>query len=617
MARIPIDIKTGKVTDQREIIVGIDLGTTNSMIAYVDGEQPRIIPVGHASNGILPSAIHFDIGGGIVVGHAAKARLVSSPQSTVYSVKRLMGRTASDLTEEQRKLPYTVISRPETGILDIVIDERVYSPVELSSYILKDLKDQASFLLRQEIRKAVITVPAYFSDSQRQATRQAGELAGFEVLRIINEPTAASMAYGIGLSREEAKTVMVYDLGGGTFDVSILRIEDGIFDVLASQGDNFLGGDDIDLAICRHWLKQYAIQEDQQSLGELRVAAENAKIRLSEVTECEIPFRNLVLRLTRTELEELAEPFIEKSIQCCKMALKDSGINVKELDEIVLVGGSTRLPVVIKRLVNEFGIHINDTLHPEQVVALGAAVQADILSGNRRDFLLLDVTPLSIGIETMGGLMDTIIPRNSKLPLRLAKQYTTSRDGQRNIRISVFQGERELVKDNLLLGEFILKGIPPMPAGLPRIELVFSIDVDGILSAKARELRSNQEQELEIRSAFKLGQEEIISRLKESVQFADSDMKNKVLIDARNEAAYIDQNARKFLNNNQALLLPEEVQLILQKLAAMDALAGLEDAEALQHSIDAFNRETAAIAHKVMDIQIQQSLGGSQVDHLT
>lgn len=297
--------------------------------------------------------------------------------------------------------------------------------------------------------------------------------------------------------------------------------------------------------------------------------------------------------------------------------MKDSGINEKELNEIVLVGGSTRLLLVKKRLYNEFGIHLYDALHPEQVVAMGAAVQADILSGNRKDFLLLDVTPLSIGIETMGGLMDTIIPRNSKLPLRLAKQYTTSRDGQRNIRISVYQGERELVKDNLLLGEFFLKGIPPMPAGLPRIELVFSIDVDGILSAKARELRSNQEQEIEIRSAFKLGQEEIISRLKESVQFADSDMKNKVLIDARNEAAYINQNARKFLQNNQALLLPEEVQLISQKLAAMDSLSGSADAEALQHAIEAFNQATASIAHKVMDIQIQQSLGGSQVDRLT
>ncbi|MBK9108089.1 MAG: Fe-S protein assembly chaperone HscA [Saprospiraceae bacterium] len=616
MAKFGIDLKTGNLSTVKEIIVGIDLGTTNSLIAYMDGDKPAIIPIGFDGKGILPSAIHLNEKGVIEVGHFARVKRMANPLTTVYSIKRLLGRTMEDLQSNNIQLPYPVFGHTESGYINILLKDKVYSPVELSSYILKEVKAEAEFILKQNLQKAVITVPAYFSDAQRQATRSAGEMAGFEVLRIVNEPTAASMAYGIGLNRDLTQNIMVYDFGGGTFDVSILRIEDGIFEVLSTNGDNLLGGDDIDEAILKFWVNKHEISPGHPKIEEMRTIAEEAKKHLSNNDVFEINLSEIKLKLNAEELTRLSLPFIERSLNCCKKALQDSHLQLEDIDEIVLVGGSTRLKDIKIALTETFHRPVNDTIDPDQVVALGAAIQADILSGNRKDFLLLDVTPLSMGIETMGGLMDSIIPRNSKIPLKLAKQYTTYKDGQKNIKIAVYQGEREFVKDNIKLGEFILTNIDPMPAGLPRIELIFSLDVDGILSVTAKEMRSQKEQSIEIKSSFKLDQEEIAKRLMESVKMAQMDMDQKANIDASNEANYILLNARKFLKNNE-LYLSEAENLILQSnILLLENALSSNSASLIHTSIEQFNLATTEIAQKIMDIQIHNSLTGNSIDQL-
>jgi len=617
MAKFGIDLRTGKLTTAQEIIVGIDLGTTNSLIAYVHDNQPVVIPIGDSANGILPSALYFNETGEVIVGQQAKKHRSSEPEKTLYSVKRLIGLQYHELQEKGLQLPYQVFAQPGSGLVNVVVQDKVYSPIELSSLILKEMKAEAEFILKQPIRKAVISVPAYFSDAQRQATRTAGELAGFEVMRIINEPTAASMAYGIGINRSETKHIMVYDLGGGTFDVSILRIENGIFEVLATHGDNLLGGDDLDAAIARHWKNQFSGQSLVGVSDALITIAERAKVELATHSTFSTVWNQLTLTLDRETLDQLAFPFVQKTLIASKKALTDSGISTQELDEIILVGGSTRLHLVKQELSKIFRRPINDSLNPDQVVALGAAIQADILSGNRKDYLLLDVTPLSMGIETLGGLMDTIIPRNSKIPLQLAKQYTTSKDGQKNIRISIFQGERELVKDNIFLGQFILSGIDPMPAGLPRLEVIFSINVDGILSVKAKELRSEKEQLIEIKSPFAVEQEEIAQRLKESVTMAEADMQEKLLVDSINEANYVLANATKFLHQNQNLLTPSECSTLQEQIVQLSAITENRKVDEIQHAIESFNQQTTPMAHRIMDLQIQKSLAGSKIEKLS
>lgn len=617
MAKFGIDLRTGKLTTAQEIIVGIDLGTTNSLIAYVHDNQPVVIPIGDSANGILPSALYFNEAGEVIIGQQAKKHRSSEPEKTLYSVKRLIGLQYHELQEKGLQLPYQVFAQPGSGLVNVVVHDKVYSPIELSSLILKEMKAEAEFILKQPIRKAVISVPAYFSDAQRQATRTAGELAGFEVMRIINEPTAASMAYGIGINRSETKHIMVYDLGGGTFDVSILRIENGIFEVLATHGDNLLGGDDIDAAIAKHWKNQLPGQSSEAISDTLIAIAEQAKVELATHNAFSTVWNQVTLTLDRETLDHLALPFVQKTLIASKKALTDSGITTQELDEIILVGGSTRLHLVKQELSKMFRRPINDSLNPDQVVALGAAIQADILSGNRKDYLLLDVTPLSMGIETLGGLMDTIIPRNSKIPLQLAKQYTTSKDGQQNIRISIYQGERELVKDNIFLGEFILSGIDPMPAGLPRLEVVFSINVDGILSVKAKELRSGKEQRIEIKSPFAVDQEEIIQRLKESVTMADADMQEKLLVDSINEANYVLANAKKFLRQNQNLLTSSECSTLQEQIEQLSAITENRQVDEIQHAIESFNQQTTPMAHRIMDLQIQKSLAGSKIEKLS
>ncbi len=616
MAKFGIDLKTGAVSTRNDFIVGIDLGTTNSLIAYINSEQAAIIPVGHEGNGLLPSIIHISEENNFIVGQKAKSFLDSDPGQTVYSIKRFMGKTAEDLKKQHGNTPsYPIEMNPSTGLLQVPISGIVYTPEELSSFILMELKAEAEFLLKQKIEKAVITVPAYFSDNQRQATRRAGELAGLEVLRIINEPTAASLAYGIGIKRDEHKTVMVYDLGGGTFDVSVLRIDDGVFEVLSTNGDNFLGGDDIDEAIVQYWIKSESLSNKLER-HKLRLLAEKAKIDLSQNDMWTHNEGEFHLSLNVSELDLLASSVIDRTIICCQTALRDCNLQFSDLDEILLVGGSSRLALVKRTLGKHFRKPLNDYLNPDQVVALGAAIQADILAGNRKDLLLLDVTPLSMGIETVGGLMDTIIPRNSKIPLRLAKMYTTSKDGQKNIRITVFQGERELVKDNIKLAEFILSNLDPLPAGLPKLEVVFSIDVDGILTVKAKELKSQKEQQIEIRSAFNLQQEVILEKLKDSVSKAQEDQEKRALIDSLNEGQYVLLNASRFLKQNDMYLSESEKNIICTKIGFLEAALQKSEKEVIHHAIEDFNQATAEIAHRLMDIHIQESLKGNSVNEM-
>src|SRR5215203_1487520 len=486
MAKIGINIATGSL-QQKEMIVGIDLGTTNSLVAVIHPESRKpVVLKEHNGNALVPSIIHFDKSGNVTVGEEAKQYLITEPQNTIFSAKRLMGKSYNDIKNNSSFFTYKIIDDDTESLVKVQVGEKFYSPVELSSFILKELKQRAEHILKTPVNKAVITVPAYFNDAQRQATRDAGKLAGLDVLRIVNEPTAASLAYGLGMRNDETKTVAVYDLGGGTFDISILRISNGIFEVLSTNGDTYLGGDDFDHAIVKHWIDQKGIKEEELNIHkslaqELRLKAEEAKKYLSNHENFKGEAAGETLELNKVDFEKLIRLFVHKTIQCCKNALADAGLTSNDIDEVVMVGGSTRVPLV-KGLVSKFfGRKGHDELDPDEVVALGAAVQADILAGNNKDFLLLDITPLSLGIETMGGLMDVLIPRNSKIPSSASRQYTTQKDGQSGIRISVFQGERDMVKDNRKLAEFNFSGIPAMPAGLPKVEVSFLINADGIL----------------------------------------------------------------------------------------------------------------------------------------
>ena len=503
MATVAINLATGSF-QQEEIIVGIDLGTTNSLVAYVHPESRQPVAINDQGRGsIVPSVVHFPADGSDpIIGTEACEFLLTAPQRTVYSVKRLLGKSYRDLGNHATQLGYKVIDDNSEGLVKIRVDDRFYSPIELSADILKELRARAEHALKTPVSRAVITVPAYFNDSQRQATRDAGRLAGLEVLRIVNEPTAAALAYGIGLDPDEEKTVAVYDLGGGTFDISILRIQQGIFEVLSTNGDTYLGGDDLDRAVVDHWTTTFglsaAFHTNPHLQQQLRLAAEMAKKYLSQHDDFTTHLtdetgQNTTVTLTRAQFNDLIRPLIERTIAACRQAVADAKLTTK-LDAVLLVGGSTRVPLVYDAVSEFFGQPANNSLNPDEVVALGAAIQADILAGNRRDVLLLDVTPLTLGIETLGGLLDPIIPRNSKIPTKAGRQYTTSVDGQVNLKIAVYQGERDLVSQNRKLGEFILTGIPAMPAGLPKVDVNFLLNADGILQVEAIELRSNTRQ---------------------------------------------------------------------------------------------------------------------------
>lgn len=616
MAKISINMKEAAVKKESELIVGIDLGTTNSLVAMVRDGMPITIKNKEGGSSLVPSIIHFDKEYKTIIGEEAKSKLISDPERTIFSVKRLMAKSYKDIGLSQNKMSYEILDDDTDALVKIKVEDHFYSPIELSAEILKALKNRIESQAGQEVSKAVITVPAYFNDSQRQATKDAGKLAGLEVLRIINEPTAAALAYGIGLAQEESKTVAVYDLGGGTFDVSILQIENGIFEVLSTNGNTLLGGDDIDNSIMNHWIEKYAITSekvnDKTYIQSLRLLAEKAKKELSNHDKFQEHLENQSLELDRATFNSTISPLVEATITCCKNALRDAGLVIDKVDNVVLVGGSTRIPLIRESVKDFFSQDPFTELDPDEVVALGAAIQADILAGNNKDVLLLDITPLSLGIETVGGLMDVIIPRNSKIPIKAGRNYTTSVDGQKNLKVSIFQGERDMVLDNRKLGEFILKNIPPMPAGIPKIAIHFLIDADGILRVKALEERSNTETEIEIKSQYGLSEEEMAKMLLDSIQNAESDMKQKAIIEAQTEARNVIFATDKFVKQNEWLSSEEldKLKTFKNLLADKVETGSKNEIESAMNELNIYSRP---LAEKALDINVSKALKGKDL----
>jgi len=618
MAKIGINIATGSL-QKAEMIVGIDLGTTNSLVAIIHPETKQPVALKeHDSSSLVPSVVHFDVFGNPEVGQGAKQFLETDPANTIFSAKRLMGKSYKDVSQSAGYFTYKVIDDNTDALVKVQVGSSFYSPTDLSSFILAELKKRAEHILKTPVTKAVITVPAYFNDAQRQATRDAGKLAGLDVLRIVNEPTAASLAYGLGLQKEEETTIAVYDLGGGTFDISILKITDGVFDVLSTNGDTYLGGDDIDRAIIDYWLAEKSIdikvlQTTPKLLQIIRLSAEKAKITLSSTDQFETTIEGQIYQITKPVFEGLITSIIGKTIDCCKNALSDAKLTSGQIDAIVMVGGSTRIPAVKEAVAAFFGKPVNDSINPDEVVALGAAVQADILAGNNKDFLLLDITPLSLGIETMGGLMEVLVPRNSKVPTQVGRQYTTHVDGQSSMRISVYQGERDMVKDNRKLAEFNLSGIPGMPAGLPKVDIQFLLNADGILVVKAKELRSGVEQIIEVKPALDLTDDQVEKMLQDSIENAAADMVLRALVEARTEGEQLLAVTEKFMVKHQSLLSPEEVTQTALALQALQLAITMEDKNLIQTKIEALNETTRPFAERAMDEAVKGALKGKSI----
>ena len=618
MAKIGINIATGSL-QQAEMIVGIDLGTTNSLVAIIHPETKTPIALKeHNSSSLVPSVVHFDAFGNATVGEEAKKYLETDPANTIFSAKRLMGKSYNDIKQNASFFTYKVIDNDDEKLVKVQIGKQFYSPIDLSSFILKELKARAEHILKTPVTKAVITVPAYFNDAQRQATRDAGKLAGLDVMRIVNEPTAAALAYGLGLDKESEKTIAVYDLGGGTFDISVLKITNGIFEVLSTNGDTYLGGDDFDKTIVEYWMNEFGITNDElhqnKELSQgLRLRAEEAKKYLSEHDEFTTDFNGDTLFITKNKFEELIQPLVQKTLQCCKNALSDARLQVSEIETVVMVGGSTRVPLVKKSVSELFNQPVHDEVNPDEVVALGAAVQADILAGNNKEFLLLDITPLSLGIETMGGLMDVLIPRNSKIPTKVGRQYTTQKDGQGSMRIAVYQGERDLVKDNRKLAEFNLTGIPGMPAGLPKVEVSFLINADGILVVKAKELRSEVEQSIEVKPQYGLTDEEVEKMLLESITHAKDDIAVRALVEAKTEGEQILAVTEKFLTKNASIIDKQELIATAQAMQNLQLALTMSDKNLIQSKIEELNEITRPFAERAMDAAVSGALKGKTI----
>jgi len=564
-------------------VIGIDLGTTNSCIAIMDGSQPKVIENAEGAR-TTPSIVAFTEDERLV-GQPAKRQAVTNPDATIFAVKRLIGRRVTDpeVTKDKKIVPYDII---DGGNGDAWVEAKgeKYSPSQISAFILGKMKETAESYLGEEVTQAVITVPAYFNDAQRQATKDAGKIAGLEVLRIINEPTAAALAYG--LDKEETKTIAVYDLGGGTFDVTILEIDDGLFEVKSTNGDTFLGGEDFDMRIVNYLADEFKkengvdLTNDKMALQRLKEAAEKAKIELSSSSQTEInqPFismgsngqpLHMVMKLTRAKLESLVGDLIKASIKPCQAALKDAGLSTSDIDEVVLVGGMTRMPRVIEEVTKFFGKEPHKGVNPDEVVASGAAIQAGVLQGDVKDVVLLDVTPLSLGIETLGGVFTRLIDRNTTIPTKKSQVFSTAEDNQNAVTLRVFQGEREMAADNKLLGQFNLEDIPPAPRGLPQIEVTFDIDANGIVSVAAKDKGTGKEQSITIQASGGLSDEDIEAMVKDAEANAEADKERKEMVEARNQAESLIHSTEKSMEEHSDKVDPTTIEAIELAIAAL------------------------------------------------
>ncbi len=591
-------------------IIGIDLGTTNSCVAVIEGGEPTIIPNPEGGR-TTPSVVAFK-DGEILVGTLAKRQAITNPDNTVYSIKRFMGRKYSEVSNEITEVPYRVIEGPN-GDARVKVGDKEYSPPEISAMILRYLKEAAEKYLGEKVTKAVITVPAYFNDSQRQATKDAGRIAGLEVERIINEPTAASLAYG--LDKEGEKTIAVFDLGGGTFDISILELGDSVFEVKATNGDTHLGGDDFDQRVIDWLVEEFKkeqgidLSKDPMALQRLKEAAEKAKCELSTVpqTEINLPFitadssgpKHLNMKLTRAKFESLTEDLIERTVEPCLQALKDAGLKPEDIDEVILVGGSTRMPAVQEKVKEIFGKEPHRGVNPDEVVAMGAAIQGGVLAGDVHDVLLLDVTPLSLGIETLGGVMTKLIPRNTTIPTRKSEIFTTAADNQTTVDIHVLQGEREMAADNKSIGRFQLSGIPPAPRGVPQIEVTFDIDANGILNVSARDKATGKEQKIIIQPSSGLTEDEIQRMVKEAEAHAAEDKAKRELIDLKNQADQLSYQTEKQMMEYKDKIPSEDEDELRKALEELKEAAKSDDKERIRKAIDRHNQVWQRVAQKM------------------
>ncbi|MBO9345424.1 MAG: molecular chaperone DnaK [Chloroflexi bacterium] len=609
-------------------IVGIDLGTTNSVVAVLEGGSPTVIPTAEGGN-LVPSVVAFKKDGERLVGQAAKRQAVVNPENTIFSIKRFMGRRFDEVAEERKRVPYQVVQGPKGDAqVKIPNTNKTYTPQEISAMVLAKLKADAEAYLGEPVTKAVITVPAYFNDAQRQATKDAGQIAGLEVVRIINEPTAAALAYGLDKKKDE--TILVFDLGGGTFDVSILEVGDGVVEVKATSGDTHLGGDDWDAVIIDWLINEFKkeqgidLRSDRQALQRLKEAAEKAKIELSSMMETEInlPYitadqsgpKHLLMKLTRAKFEQLSEHLVKRLRGPVEQALKDAGLKVSDIDEVVLVGGATRMPMV-QALVREMtgGKEPNKSVNPDEVVAIGAAVQAGVLAGEVKDVLLLDVTPLTLGVETLGGVMTPLIPRNTTIPVRKSEIFSTAEDNQSAVDIRIYQGERPMAADNMLLGQFRLEGIPPAPRGIPQIEVTFDIDANGILNVSAKDKATGREQRISITASTNLSKQDIERMIEEAQRNAAADARRKELAEARNagdQAIYQAEKALRELGEKVSSSDRAEAEAKINDLR--DALKS-DDLNRIRRATEALQTVTARIGQSVYTAQAGQA-GSASTD---